>query len=115
MSNYRSIQASMWLMILLQTVGAIDPPGKGPRKLPAPRNYIAIIVVWATLFLADDADHGREASAVGWVLVATSMMVQFTATGGNTLLTIFNSVANNFKNSPTPASTTVSGNQTVTA
>ena len=50
-------------------------PGRGPRKMPAPRAYLAAIIAWAALNLLADTGRERAASIVGWVLVLTSLVV----------------------------------------
>lgn len=75
MSDDRSLLASFWLMVTLQTVGSVDMPGKGARKMPAPRAYLAVIVAWSVLSLLADAGMERAARLVGWALVITGLVV----------------------------------------
>ena len=76
----RSIQASLWVMIVLQTIGSIDLPNsknapyKVARKMPAPKQYVAIVAVWSSLHLMADAGYGRAASTMGWVMTLTGMV-----------------------------------------
>jgi hypothetical protein len=108
--NYDTqIQASMWLLIMVQTIGAIDPPGKGAKRLlPAPRMYVAVVIVWSILGLLVDAGFGKAAALMGWVTVLAAML-----TGGfGTIATGFlNTVANRFSTAPsqqpTPPGTTI--------
>lgn len=88
--NYdRQLQGSFWLMIALQTIGAIDMPGKGPRKLPAPRTYVAVIVLWSILGLVSDAGAAKAAAVMGWITVLTGAVVgPFGLTATNFLTTI---------------------------
>lgn len=84
MSDERSVTAAMWLMLVLQTIGSVDMPGRGPRKMPAPRSYVAIVVAFAILELAADAGFGRAAKSMAWVMVlAGAVLGPFgqTATG----------------------------------
>jgi hypothetical protein len=78
-------------MFVLQTLGAVDLPGLGPRKMPAPRAYVAIIVTWAGLDLLADTGRARAASVVGWVLVLTSLVA---GPNGRTLTSFLGTVAN---------------------
>lgn len=90
-----SLQASFWVMIILQTMGSVDMPGKGPRKMPAPRAYAAIIVTWGVLQLAADMGGeraGRAAKAMAWVIVLAGMVI---GPFGNTVSNLLNSVATN--------------------
>lgn len=72
-----SLQASFWTMMALQTIGSIDMPGAGERKMPSPRSYLAVIVMWAILQLFADTggSRGRLASSLGWLTVLTGMVV----------------------------------------
>src|ERR1700733_10111096 len=68
-------------MIVFQTIGSIDMPNSKnapysiARKLPAPKMYVAIVVLWSTLHLLADIGKGRAASIIGWVLVLSGMTV----------------------------------------
>lgn len=75
--NEDSLQTSFWTMILVQTIGSVDLPGRGPRKMPAPRQYIAILLTWLVLQLIAGISAGaaRAAAAVGWLLVLTGLIV----------------------------------------
>ena len=84
-----SLQASFWLMVALQTIGSVDMPGKGDRKMPAPRSYLAIIVAWAVLQLASDTGYARPASVTGWVIVLAGMV---TGPFGGKVVNLMNSV-----------------------
>jgi hypothetical protein len=112
----RSLSASMWLMIFLQTIGSVDMPGKGPRKLPAPRAYVAIIVVWSTLHLVADAGMDQAAAVMGWILALTGAVA---GPFGKTATGFLSTVATQFAVPPPtttsgPASTTTI-NRTVSA
>lgn len=75
--NGDSLQTSFWAMILIQTIGSIDMPGRGERKLPAPHQYVAILVTWLVLQLISSISAGaaRATAAVGWALVLTGLVV----------------------------------------
>lgn len=70
-----SLQTSFWLMVILQTIGSVDMPGSGPRKMPAPRVFVPIVVAWAVLQLVADTGRERAANAVGWIIVLAGMVV----------------------------------------
>lgn len=92
--NYdRQLQGSFWLLIAIQTIGAIDMPGKGNRKLPAPRAYVAAIVVWSILGLISDAGAAKAAAAMGWATVLTGAVV---GPFGSVAVGFLNSVGNQF-------------------
>lgn len=94
MDSNNSLQASFWVMVILQTIGSVDMPGRGPRKMPSPRSYGAIIVAWGVLQLVADAGGeraGRAARAIGWVIVLTGLAV---GPFGKVVTNLFSSVAN---------------------
>lgn len=70
-----SLQASFWSSIVLQTLGSVDMPGGGPRKMPAPRAYLAVIITWGGLQLLADTGRERAASVVGWVFVLSALVL----------------------------------------
>jgi hypothetical protein len=85
-----SLQGSFWLMVILQTIGSIDMPGHGARKLPSPRAYAAIIITWGVLQLVADTGRERAAKAVAWVIVLAGMVL---GPFGTTVTNLFYSVA----------------------
>jgi len=64
-------------MVLVQTIGSVDLPGRGPRKMPAPRQYVAILITWLVLQLISGISAGAEraTAAIGWLLVLTGLVV----------------------------------------
>lgn len=99
MNTDTSIQASFWMMVMLQTIGSVDMPGSGARKMPAPRSYMAIIIVWSVLQLGADAGYDRPASVFGWVVVLAGMVL---GPFGTKVVNIFTSVANIYGNTGRP-------------
>jgi len=90
----------MWLMVLIQTIGSVDLPGHGERKLPAPRAYVAIVVAYGILSLvADIPAKGarRAASAMAWVMVLAAAVV---GPFGTTIIDFINGVATKFAVNP---------------
>lgn len=77
-------------MILLQTIGSVDMPGKGQRKMPAPRAYLAVIVAWSVLNILVDVGMERAARLIGWALVITGMIV---GPFGQRVINLFNAVS----------------------
>lgn len=90
MDPNRSLSSSFLLMLLLQTVGSVDMPGHGGRKLPAPRAYMAIIIAWGVLQLIADSGRERAAATVGWILLLTGAVV---GPFGSKIVGLFNAVA----------------------
>lgn len=100
-----SISSAFWLMVTLQTMGSLDMPGRGPRKMPAPRSYVAVIVLFSTLHVIADAGLERAAAAMAWVTVLVGMVK---GPFGDKLSNFYNVVADNFANTP-PTTTPSSG------
>lgn len=78
MDQVNSLQASFWFMVVMQTIGSVDMPGRGPRKMPSPRAYAAIIVTWGILQLIADAGGeraGRATKVTAWVIVLVGMVL----------------------------------------
>lgn len=96
MNGSDSLGASFWLMMALQTIGSVDMPGQGDRKMPAPRSYLAIILAWMVLQLGSDAGYERAASVTGWIIVLTGMV---TGPFGGKVISLFNNVVNIVSNS----------------
>lgn len=108
--NSDSLQTSFWLMIFLQTIGSVDMPGRGARKMPAPFHYAAIFVTWLVLQLVSGISEGaaRAAAGLGWLLVLAGMVL---GPFGKQAVQFMNNVAKNFpsagaSNTSTPTSTT---------
>lgn len=90
--NYdSSLQTSFWLMVILQTIGSVDMPGKGPRKMPSPRSYFSILIAWIVLQIGADAGYERPASVVGWVIVLAGLVL---GPFGQRVTSIFTSAVN---------------------
>ena len=75
MSDAKTVQTTMWAMILIQTIGSVDLPGSGARKLPSPRAYVAIIVLWSTLTMLAETSASKFASRMAVALVFTGAVV----------------------------------------
>lgn len=88
------LETSFWIMILVQTIGSIDMPGYGQRKLPSPRQYVAIIVAWVVLMLVAGIGQQarRAATSVGWLLVLTGFVV---GPFGKRVVSLFSSISTN--------------------
>jgi hypothetical protein len=105
MDSYNSLQASFWVMVMLQTIGSVDMPGRGPRKMPAPRNYVAIIVTWGVLQLIADMREGaaRAATAIAWVIVLAGMVL---GPFGSTLTSAINTISTTYGAPPSAGTDT---------
>lgn len=109
MDEGQSITTAMWLMIAVQTIGSMDPPGKGERKLPAPRAFVAIIVAYSVLQAMSDTKYRKGAAVIGWTLLFTAMVA---GPFGTRVIGLFNTVADQFNISPIEA-TMAPGQSTV--
>lgn len=93
-----SLNTSFWIAILMQTIGSVDMPGRGPRKMPSPRQYVVFVAAWGVLNLVADAGMEKGANTAGWViLLAGSVVGPF----GQRMVNLFNGIAGGFGiNSP---------------
>jgi len=88
--NRSSVSAAFWVMVALHTMGSVDMPGKGERKMPSPRSYVSIIVLFSILHLVADAGAERAAAAGAWITV---LLGAVKGPFGNQLTNMFNAVA----------------------
>jgi hypothetical protein len=96
-------------MIVVRTIGAIDIPkfdaagqaSQGPRKLPAPKTYVLIVVLWSIFGLIADAGAARVAAIMSWVTVLTAMV---TGNTGTVLTGLLKTIAQTFKITPSATS-----------
>lgn len=88
-------------------------PGSGARKLPSPRQYVAIVVTWLILqLIADISEQARRAATVtGWILVLTGMVV---GPFGKRFVSFLQTVGAEFSNAPV-STTPQAGASTVTS
>ena len=78
MSPGRTLSATFWAMILVQTIASADIFTKGPRKLPAPKQYVAIGVLWAILHMFEGTRFARVAAQLSvLVLLAGAVLGPF--------------------------------------
>lgn len=97
MNDERSLDAAMWVMVIVQIIGNVDLPGQGSRKLPAPRAFVPVVVGFGLLHVMADAGMSRAAKTMGWLTVLTAAVL---GPFGTTLVNLLNSVATTF-GSPT--------------
>lgn len=103
-----SLQASFWTMIVLQSIGSVDMPGRGARKMPSPRSYVAVLATWVILAVVADAGGqgaGRAAGATGWLLVTAGLVL---GPFGQRAVGVMQTIAGQFQTAgtATPAVTT---------
>lgn len=98
----RIIQATWIAMIALQTIGSVD----SKRKLPAPRQYVAIGAVWGILFMLADTGLGKVAARLSLlVLLTASVLGPF----GKRFVTLAVGISQLFAVQPQPQNVSQSG------
>ena len=75
MNPGRTLSATFWTMILVQTVGSTDIFTKGPRKLPAPKQFVALGVLWGIFHLFEGSRYGRLVASLSVLVVLTGMVL----------------------------------------
>lgn len=102
MDDDRSIATALWTMIVIQTIGSVDLPGRGARKMPSPRAYVIIIVAMGTLQLMAEAGATKAAKALAWSAVVAGVVL---GPFGARILNFINTVSSTFGVTPTPPTT----------
>lgn len=97
----RTIQSTWIAMLILQTIGTVDTQ----RRLPAPRQFAAISVLWGMLFLAADTGLGRVASRLSILVLLTASVV---GPFGTRFVTFLTTIARQFAANPTTGAITPS-------
>lgn len=100
MDDEKSVEVALWILLLVQTIGSVDLPGRGPRKMPAPRSYLIILVGMGVLLTMADAGYGKAAKAMAWVTVLVATII---GPFGQKLISFFNGVAGLAPKAPSPA------------
>ena len=80
-------------MVFIRTLGEVDMPGSGPRKLPAPGIYVAIVFAWLGLEILAESDMEDAANTAGWGIVLASLVL---GPFGNRLVKFINVIGNDF-------------------
>jgi hypothetical protein len=94
----RTLSATFWAMVGLQTIGAVDPL-QGPRKMPSPRAYVAVVVLWTILHMLAEgsAKLARPAAALSVLTVIAATVI---GPAGKTLVSFLNTVGGTFNLAP---------------
>jgi hypothetical protein len=74
-SPERTISSTFWAMMIVQTIGSADIFTAGPRKLPAPKQYVAIGVLWSVFHLLAAGPLGRLAASLSVLVVLTGAVL----------------------------------------
>jgi len=114
MNPRRLLSATFWATVFVQTLGSIDIGQKKTkeetvtkRKLPPPKAYVAIVVVWALLgWVAQVSDNlARAAATLSGLMLVTTLFVNAThseryTVAGTRLIHFFNAVSDKFSIQP---------------
>jgi hypothetical protein len=71
----RTLSSTFWAMVLVQVVGSTDIFTPGPRKLPAPKQFVAIGVLWSIFHMAEGTRLARPAAALSALVLLTAMVL----------------------------------------
>jgi hypothetical protein len=97
----RTLSSTFWAMLLVQAVGSTDIFTPGPRKLPAPKQFVAIGVLWSIFHMAEGTRLARPAAALSLLVLVTAMVL---GPFGPQFLTFLGYVSQRFSLAPaTPA------------
>jgi len=75
MNPSRTIHSTFWAMVTIQTIASTDIFTKGPRKMPAPKQYVAIGVLWAILHLFEGTRYARLAASLSVLVLLTGIVL----------------------------------------
>lgn len=90
MKPSRVIQSTFFVMIVIQTIGTVDTK----HRLPAPRQFVAVSVLWGILFLLADTTMNKLAARLSVLVVLTGMVI---GPFGRVAIGFLNAVAKNFQ------------------
>lgn len=85
----QTIRTTFYTMMALQTIGSIDMK----HRLPAPRQYVAIIVLWVTFFLLAGTRLARSAAQLSVLALLTVLVI---GPFGARLISFFEMIAKRF-------------------
>jgi hypothetical protein len=95
MNPSQTVQSTLWAAVFIQTIGAVDPPGKGPRKLPAPGQYVAIFAAWSVLEFMASGSLAKGARAMSIVFLLVTLVL---GSGGQRIIALMGSIASTYSN-----------------
>jgi hypothetical protein len=75
MTPGRTISSTFWLMVIVQTIGSTDIFTAGPRKLPAPKQFVAIGVLWSIFHLFEGSRYERLFSSLSVLVVLAAVVL----------------------------------------
>lgn len=97
----RTLQATWLAMLAIQSIGSID----AQRKLPSPKQYVAIATLWGILFLMADTGAARLAARLSMLVLLTGTVI---GPFGKRFIGFLNTVSKSFAVAP-PATTDAGG------
>lgn len=75
MTPGRTLSATFWTMIVVQTLGSTDIFTAGPRKLPAPKQFVAIGVLWGIFHLFEGSKYERVFASLSILVVLSAAVL----------------------------------------
>ncbi len=97
MNPSKTISSTFWAMMLIQTVASADIFTKGPRKLPAPKQYVAIGVLWVIFHMFEGSRYERVVAQLSVLVLLTGIVL---GPFGGTLLSFLAYVGARFSLAP---------------
>ena len=73
-------------MVLVHTIGSTDIFTKGPRKMPAPKQYVAIATLWAILHMLAHGPYARLAASLSVLTLLTGSILAISQTNVKRML-----------------------------
>lgn len=102
MKPSRVIWSTFLLFVTIQTIGSVD----STHRLPAPRKFVAVSVLWGIMFFMVDLGAGKIASRLSLLILLTGMV---TGPFGKTVLGFLGIVSKNFPVDPNAGITGTTG------
>lgn len=97
MNPGKTISATFWAMVVVQTIASADIFTQGPRKLPAPKQYVAIGTLWAIFHFLEETRYARLAAQLSVLVLLTGVVL---GPFGGVLLSFLGYVGTRFSLAP---------------
>ena len=89
----KTIHATWLAMLVVQTIGSVDTK----RKLPAPKQYVAVSVLWCIFFFMADTGLAKVAARLSLLVLLTAALV---GPFGKRFIDFLNLITKNFAVAP---------------